>query len=119
MAEKSVGLQVNFKTADGTLINIYAADQANLEAQLAAIQDTSALISSVSKTLSEATAGNVAVSAIKKSFPSAAPMNGDAPTCQHGPMQFREGMGQKGPWKGWMCSAPKGAKDKCETVWVR
>ena len=41
------------------------------------------------------------------------------PDCKHGKMSFRSGVGQKGPWKGWMCAAPKGAADKCETVWVR
>ena len=118
MAAENVALQVNFKTADGTLINIYAQNQTDLETQLAAIQDTSALISSVSKTLSEAASTNVAVTNIKKTFTAASPVNGDSPTCQHGAMVFREGMGSKGPWKGWMCSAPKGAP-KCETVWVR
>lgn len=119
MAAENVALQVNFKTADGTLINVYAKDQKDLEAQLTAVQDASALISSVSKSLTDATSMNVAVSNIKKSFTAAAPTNGDAPTCAHGAMSFREGVGQKGPWKGWMCAAPKGTTPKCETVWVR
>jgi len=45
--------------------------------------------------------------------------DGAAPDCKHGSMAFRSGVGQKGPWKGWMCAAPKGAVDKCETVWIR
>lgn len=119
MAAENVALQVNFKTADGTLINIYAKNQADLEAQLTAIQDSSALISSVSKSLTDATSVNVAVNNIKKTFTAATPVNGDAPTCAHGAMSYREGVGQKGPWKGWMCAAPKGTTPKCETVWVR
>jgi hypothetical protein len=34
-------------------------------------------------------------------------------------MTLRSGVGQKGPWSGYMCSAPKGAPDKCDTIWVR
>jgi len=25
----------------------------------------------------------------------------------------------RGPWKGYMCAAPKGATDKCDTIWIR
>jgi len=119
MAADNVALQVNFKTADGTLINIYAKDQKDLEAQLTAIQDASALISSVSKSLSDAAGMNVVTSAVKKTFPKSAPINGDAPSCAHGAMVFREGVSAKGAWKAWMCSAPKGASDKCDAVFVR
>jgi hypothetical protein len=34
-------------------------------------------------------------------------------------MTYREGTGAKGPWKGYMCAAPKGAVDKCPTIWVK
>jgi hypothetical protein len=34
-------------------------------------------------------------------------------------MQYRTGNGAKGPWKAWMCAAPKGAPDKCDAIWVR
>mgnify|MGYP006270388377 CR=1 FL=1 len=119
MAAENVALQVNFKTSDGTLINIYAKDQKDLETQLTAVQDASSLISSVSKSLSEATSLNTATAAVKAAFPAAAPTaGGESPTCKHGAMNFREGVGAKGPWKGWMCPSPKG-QAKCETIWVR
>jgi hypothetical protein len=44
---------------------------------------------------------------------------GGANTCRHGAMSLRSGVGQKGPWSGYMCAAPKGAPDKCDTIWVR
>ena len=119
MAAENVALQVNYKTADGTLINIYAKDAADLEAQLTAVQDASSLIASVSKSLNESAGVNAAVATVKKAFPSAAPINGDAPQCAHGAMQYREGTGAKGPWKAWMCAAPKGSVPKCDAVWVR
>jgi hypothetical protein len=34
-------------------------------------------------------------------------------------MALRTGTSARGPWKGYMCAAPKGATDKCETIWIR
>ena len=48
-------------------------------------------------------------------------INGAAPTrhCLHGKMTAIEGNGQYGLYKGFFCAAPKGATDKCPTIWVR
>ena len=119
-APESTKFQVNFKSPDGTLINLYAASKEELEALLTAAQDFSALIGSVSQSF-----GGAASSAPVQSnqFRPAQPSKAAAPTegnvCKHGAMSFREGTGAKGPWKGWMCAAPKGATDKCPTIWVR
>ncbi len=53
--------------------------------------------------------------------PAAAPqvVEGQAPTCKHGTMAFRNGTSARGPWKAWMCAAPKGAADKCEAIFLR
>jgi hypothetical protein len=40
-------------------------------------------------------------------------------TCKHGQMAFKTGTSARGAWQGYMCAAPKGALDKCETIWVR
>ena len=50
-APDSTKLQVNFKLIDGTLINVYAGDQAELESLLTTIQDTASLVQSVSQSL--------------------------------------------------------------------
>ena len=50
-APDSTKFQVNFKLADGTLVNIYAQDSGELESSLTTIQDTAALIHSVSQSL--------------------------------------------------------------------
>jgi hypothetical protein len=42
-----------------------------------------------------------------------------AKACRHGAMAFKTGTSARGPWQGYMCAAPKGALDKCETIWVR
>ena len=111
--------QANFKLADGTLINIYAADAASFEAQLGSVQDLASLIHSVSGTL-----GSAGVANIKKAFPGATPVaptaaGSEGQSCKHGAMVYKEGTSARGPWRAWMCAAPKGAPDKCEAIWIR
>jgi hypothetical protein len=55
----------------------------------------------------------------KKAAPAPAVTEGQAPTCNHGNMVFRNGTSARGPWKAWMCSAPKGATDKCDPIFLR
>lgn len=40
------------------------------------------------------------------------------PSCAHGPRNAVSKVGQKGPWKAFMCSAPQGAQ-KCDPIWVQ
>lgn len=117
-ASESTKYQVNFKLADGTLVNVYAATAGELESQLTTIQDTATLIHSVSQSLSGSR--TVATVAPLKPVQEAAPavVEGQAPSCKHGTMNYRTGTGAKGPWRGWMCAAPKGATDKCSTIWA-
>jgi len=115
---QNVRLQVNFKLNNGDLINVYADDQTELEKGLVTIQDLASLISSVSQSL----AGVSMLKAITPSAPasSAAPVatpSGAAPQCKHGEMVFKSGVGDRGPWKGYMCPAPKGALDKCKAIY--
>ena len=129
-ANENTKFQINYKLADGTLINLYASDVKDLETGLTDLSMVSALIKSTASELSGGTAA--AVAAITSQFPNAAPVAAppmnplddrlNAPgvkMCKHGQMSFRTGTGQKGPWQGYMCAAPKGAPDKCETIWVR
>ena len=115
-APESTKFQVNFKTSDGTLINLYAANKEELEGLLQAAQDFSALIGSVSQSY-----GSASASAPIRSLPPigvAAPASG-GPSCRHGAMVLRSGVNTKGKaWSGYMCSAPKGAVDKCDTIWA-
>ena len=129
-ANENTKFQINYKLSDGTLINLYASDVKDLETGLTDLSMVSALIKSTATELSGGTAA--AVAAITSQFPNAAPVASTsmkplddilhAPgvkMCKHGQMSFRTGTGQKGPWQGYMCAAPKGAPDKCETIWVR
>jgi hypothetical protein len=123
MADTGTQFQANFKLPDGTLLNVYADGFATFEQQLTNLQDSAELIKSVATSLgASASSGSGAIAYAKAALGAKeitpAP-TGDAPDCKHGTMSFRSGVGQKGPWKGWMCAAPKGAVDKCDTVWVR
>lgn len=122
-ANEHTKFQVNFKTPDGTLVNLYASTKEELEGLLTTAQDFSALIGAVSQSfLSGAPVAPVQAST-QKPAASAAPApvqvnEGQAPSCKHGTMTFRTGTSAKGPWRGWMCAAPKGATDKCATIWA-
>jgi hypothetical protein len=125
MATEGTKFQINYKLHDGTLINLYAATATELEAGLADLAMNAANIRSTGSELSggvQAPAPTVA--AVAQAFNAtpvaAAPApSGSGNTCKHGVMSLRSGVGQKGPWSGYMCAAPKGAPDKCDTIWVR
>jgi len=126
-APETTKFQVNFKLADGTLVNLYAQDSAELESSLTTIQDTAALIHSVSQSLGSAPQTGFQrrsftpkpTSPVGESAPAATEViEGQSPQCSHGQMVFRTGTGARGPWRGWMCAAPKGAADKCQTIWA-
>jgi hypothetical protein len=122
-ANATTKIQINYGK-DGVLVNVYADNQAELESLLASVQDVSSLINSVNGSLRGTPAPTVA--SVAESFgatPVAAPApvvtEGQAPTCKHGNMTFRTGTSARGPWKAWMCSAPKGAADKCDPIFLR
>ena len=92
MATEGTKLQVNFKLADGTLINVYATASAELESQLTAIQDLAPLIA----TTSQALGGSTASAYVAQAF-NATPVASSAPAapvaeghCKHGALVWRE-----------------------------
>jgi hypothetical protein len=123
-ANENTKFQINYKLQDGTLINLYAADVKDLETGLTDLSMVAALIKSTSSELNGgalATANAVitqAFSATPVAAP-AAPAEPGAKVCKHGVMAFKTGTSARGPWQGYMCASPKGAPDKCETIWVR
>ena len=128
MATEGTKFQVNYKLADGTLINLYAKDIKDLETGLTDLSMVSTLIKSTGKEFAgSSSAPTPTVESIEKQFntppvaPSPAPVvtEGQAPTCSHGTMAFRNGTSARGPWRAWMCPAPKGAADKCEPIFLK
>lgn len=122
-ANATTKIQVNYGK-DGLLVNVYADNAKELEELLTTVQDTSSLMQSVGASIGRSNppqSNGGAIAYAKKALGATAvsASEADAPDCKHGTMAFRSGVGQKGPWKGWMCAAPKGATDKCDTVWIR
>jgi hypothetical protein len=123
-ANATTKIQVNYGK-DGVLVNVYADNQAELEALLTSVQDLSTLINSVNSsvrpTAAVAAPSVATVAAAFNATPvAAAPLEQPGTkTCKHGQMAFKTGTSARGAWQGYMCAAPKGALDKCETIWVR
>ena len=125
MATEGTKFQINYKLNDGTLINLYATDVKELETGLTDLAMVSTLIKSTGAELGGVPAQAApTVAAVAQAFNATPVAAAPAPaasgnTCRHGAMTLRSGVGQKGPWSGYMCAAPKGAPDKCDTIWVR
>jgi hypothetical protein len=125
MATEGTKFQINYKLNDGTLINLYAATVTELESGLADLAMNAMNIRATGLELSGGQAAPApTVAAVAQAFNATPVQAAPAPagggnTCRHGVMAFREGTSSKGPWKGYMCAAPKGATDKCDTIWVR
>ena len=127
-ANENTKFQINYKLNDGTLINLYATDVKDLETGLADLGMVATLIRTTGGDLTGyITPPTPTVASVAESFgatPVAAPaqpqvVEGQAPTCKHGNMTYRTGTSARGPWKAWMCSAPKGAVDKCDPIFLR
>jgi hypothetical protein len=127
MATEGTKFQINYKLNDGTLINLYAGSVTELESGLADLAMNAMNIRATGLELSGGAAPAAAptVAAVAQAFNATpvaqqpiAPVAGGN-TCRHGVMALREGTSARGPWKGYMCAAPKGATDKCDTIWVR
>jgi hypothetical protein len=123
-ANENTKFQINYKLADGTLINLYAADIKDLETGLTDLSMVAALIKSTSSELSGGKATAAAVQNIQAQFattPVAASSDPSVKMCRHGQMNFRSGVGEKGPWQGFMCAGPKELpkSEKCDTIWIR
>jgi len=124
-ANENTKFQINYKLADGTLINLYASDVKDLETGLMDLSMVATLIKSTSAELGGGSATASAVAAISQSFnatPVAAPVEQPGTKqCRHGVMNFKSGTSPKGPWQGYMCAGPKELprEEKCPTIWVR
>ena len=121
MATEGTKFQINYKLNDGTLINLYAASVQELETGLADLAMNAMNIRATSNELAGGASAPTVVSVAQafNATPVAQAPAAGGHTCRHGVMSLRSGVGQKGPWSGYMCAAPKGATDKCDTIWVR
>ena len=123
-ANENTKFQINYKLSDGTLINLYAQDVKDLETGLNDLGMVAALIKATSADLGGGNVTATAVQNIQAQFnatPVAASSDPSVKMCRHGQMNFRSGVGEKGPWQGFMCAGPKELpkSEKCDTIWIR
>jgi len=123
-ANENTKFQINYKLADGTLINLYASDVKELETGLTDLAMVALMIKSTAAELGGGNATAAAVQNIQAQFntaPVAASSDPSVKMCRHGQMNFRSGVGEKGPWQGFMCAGPKELpkSEKCDTIWIR
>lgn len=130
-ASETTGLQINLKSPGGTLINLYATDEADLSQKLGQIEAIVPQVVALESVL--AAAGNVAhltapVAAQRTpdgpptrsvTPPGAAAPAGAAPSCAHGARTFKSGISKAGkPYKLWACPSFD-RNDQCAPEWVR
>jgi hypothetical protein len=133
-APDSTKFQANFKTASGALYNVYASSTEEFISALNDMGDLVAVITSVEQALatgqtiaqhiplapaSQQAAPVQAPAPVQQPVQDASSAAPSAPMCRHGAMEWKTGSKNGKDWKAWMCSAAKGAADKCDPQWVR
>ena len=133
-APESTKFQANFKTASGALYNVYASSTEEFISALNDMGDLVAVITSVEQALatgqtiaqhiplapaSQQVAPAQAPAPVQQPVQDASSAAPSAPMCRHGAMEWKTGSKNGKDWKAWMCSAAKGAADKCDPQWVR
>lgn len=115
MAADNVTFQVNFKTPRGTLINLYATDEAHLSTLLEALP-TQAILEEESLLTAASNAAPLTqpqqtTAPQQQGYQQAAPAVRTSPTgesCFHGQYVWAEGISKKTgkPYKMWKCPQP-------------
>ena len=117
-----VKTQLNFKTSQGTLVNIYlySYDEDEIKGALTAIANVTPEINAVETLYNAQGALKAALGATPVEQPRTSSASAEnKKTCKHGEMTFRNGSSAKGPWKGYFCPSPKGTADQCEPQFIR
>jgi hypothetical protein len=117
-----VKTQLNFKTSQGTLVNIYlySYDEEEIKGALTAIANVTPEINAVETLYNAQGALKQALGATPVEQPRISSASAEnKKTCKHGEMTFRNGSSAKGPWKGYFCPSPKGTADQCEPQFIR
>ena len=117
-----VKTQLNFKTSQGTLVNIYlySYDEDEIKGALTAIANVTPEINAVETLYNAQGTLKQALGATPVEQPRISSASAEnKKTCKHGEMTFRNGSSAKGPWKGYFCPSPKGTADQCEPQFIR
>lgn len=138
-APETTVLQVNFKTAGDSLINVYAATPEQFDAALDFLATRIGKIAEVESSAKGAAvlAQAMQVTEVQQAPPPAAPApptsggwgapapaqqtygQPTVPVCVHGVRKAVKGNGAKGEWRAYMCPTPKGTPNQCDPVWLK
>ena len=124
-APSTTKLQVNYKLADGTLINIYAENVKDLETSLADIAMNASLIRATATDLGASAPSAINLvqqqlggQVVAQSAPSSTVI--EEGNCKHGKLVYRTSKpGAPKEWKGWFCPSPQGTPDQCAPKFIR
>ena len=122
MATEGTKFQINYKLADGTLVNLYASSASELELGLADLAMNAALIKSTGTDLGAASVQSAAQATVIAAFPQAQQTSSVIPegSCKHGALVYRTSKpGAPKEWKGWFCPSPQGTADQCAPKFLR
>lgn len=117
-------VQANFKIGND-LFNVYADSMSEFVTLLGELEEEGiAAIHSVQAKLSAShtvayTPAPAQGTATVTATPPASFTSATTPQCAHGEMVARSGSGAKGPWKAWMCPAPKGDPSQCQPNFLK
>lgn len=139
MASTEATVSVTVKTSNGSLVTlradnpsefvnlVLAAQQDNLFGP--AVYDFESMVRT-DNTITQAAVANIGGTVVEdiapqfgQQFAPVAPPTAQAVvagqrTCSHGAMTYREGMGAKGPWKGYFC-AERNKDLQCKPQWLK
>jgi hypothetical protein len=117
-----VKFQINVKTSQGSLVNLYfySYDEEEIKGALEVAANITPEINAIETLYNAQGVLKQALGAtpVEQSTTKSAPAVGGK-TCKHGEMTFRTGTSAKGPWKGHFCPSPKGTPDQCEPQFIR
>lgn len=130
MSEETWKFQSSFKTGSKgqNMHNVRGEDFNEYVEHLKAFAESYGKIAEIEALIDGASFVAESLLGSKPATPSAAPAaapasnvhanpNTNSPVCAHGEMVYKTGTGAKGPWKAWMCTAPKG--QTCTPIWDR
>jgi hypothetical protein len=117
-----VKFQINVKTSQGSLVNLYfySYDEEEIKGALEVAANVTPEINAIETLYNAQGVLKQALGAtpVEQSTTTSAPASGGK-ACKHGEMTFRTGTSAKGPWKGHFCPSPKGTPDQCEPQFIR
>lgn len=117
-----VKTQLNFKTSQGTLVNVYlySYEEDDIRKALDAIANVTPEINAVETLYNAQGVLKEALGATPVEQKKSTPASTGGKTCKHGEMKYITSKpGSAKVWKGYFCPAPKGTEDQCEPQFIR